>query len=124
MKRKRVSAIGTVFLLGLLAIPSGCVNRGDFPRATGTQVELSRDNYRVVKSNVIGESTGFYFLGVIPILPPRRTAALTDLYSHTGLSAGKAEALINVAQERSTLYLILFSLPKLTVRADIIEFTE
>jgi hypothetical protein len=42
----------------------------------------------------------------------------------SSLKEGSAQAYINVAEEKSTLYLILFSLPKLSVRADIVEFTE
>jgi hypothetical protein len=40
-----------------------------------------------------------------------------------GISAeGRAVSLTNVTQERQTLYLVLFSLPKIVVRADVIEF--
>ena len=37
---------------------------------------------------------------------------------------GKSTALANVAQDKSTVYLILFSIPKITVTADIIEFID
>ncbi len=124
MKRKPVIGIVNIFLFVLLIVSFGCANRGVVPYATGTQVELTRKNYHVIKSNVIGESSGFSFLGIIPIMPPRYTNAMSDLYSSAGLSKGKAQALVNVVQERSTLYLILFSIPKLTVRADVIEFIE
>jgi hypothetical protein len=32
--------------------------------------------------------------------------------------------LVNVVHERSSTYFILFALPKITVRADVIEFTD
>ena len=124
MKRKLVIGMGIILLFGLLIVLSGCANRGVVPYGMGTHVELTRKNYRVVKANAIGESSGLYFLGIIPIVPPRRTDALSNLYSSAGLSEGKAQALVNVVQERSTIYLILFSIPKLTVRADVIEFVE
>jgi hypothetical protein len=124
MKRNLGIGIRTLFLLGLLVVSFGCANRGVVPYPTGTQVELTRKNYRIVKSNALGRSSGFSFLGVIPILPPRQTNAMSDLYSRAGLSEGKAQALVNVIQEKSTLYLILFSVPRLTVRADVVEFIE
>jgi hypothetical protein len=39
-------------------------------------------------------------------------------------SHDRAIALTNVAEERGTTYLVLFSLPRIEVRADIIEFIE
>lgn len=102
----------------------GCASTGIFPHATGTTVDLSRKNYRIVKTNAVGESAGFSLLGFIPLSAPTYTGAMSDLYSKAGLEAGKAQALANVTQERSSRYLILFSIPKLTVRADIIEFLD
>jgi len=37
---------------------------------------------------------------------------------------GRAVALANQLEDRSTFYLILFSIPKVTITADAIEFTE
>jgi hypothetical protein len=108
----------------LLVTVIGCSSSGIFPHATSTQVDLTKKNYQIVKANAIGESIGFKLLGIIPIVPPTYTNAMTDLYEKAGITEGKAQALVNVTQERSSLYLILFSIPKLTVRADIIEFYE
>ena len=36
---------------------------------------------------------------------------------------GDSRALVNVVMERRYLYLILFSLPRVSVRADVVEFT-
>jgi hypothetical protein len=87
-------------------------------------VDLSRKNYAIVKANAIGESSGFSLLGIIPFAAPKYTDAMSDLCSKAVMSEGKAHALVNVVQERSSIYLILFSIPKLTVRADIIEFLD
>ncbi len=111
-------------LIMLILLLTGCVSSGAFHNTTGTSVDLSKKNYRIIKLNALGESKGFKLLGIIPILSPRYTKAMKDLYSKSGITEGKAYALINVAQERSTLYLILFSIPKLTIRADIIEFLD
>ncbi|HOC38502.1 MAG TPA: hypothetical protein PLG17_12420 [Thermodesulfobacteriota bacterium] len=112
-----------VFALLLVLANSGCASFGVFPQATGTQVELSRKNFEVVRSNAIGQSSGFALFGVIPIVSATYTDAMSDLYAKTGGAEGEAQALINVTQERSARYWILFSLYTLTVRADIIEFT-
>lgn len=108
----------------LVAACLGCSSRGLFPASMQTQVDLSRGNYRVVRSNISGTSMGFSLLGIIPIVPPTYTAAMSDLQSQAALTEGQAQAFVNVVQEQTSLYLILFSLPMLTVRADIVEFTK
>ena len=113
-----------VFVTTILIVFSACSRVGSFPHSSGTDVDLSKKNFRVVKANAVGSSLGFYFLGIIPISPPSYTNAMTDLYDEAGVMEGTAQAIVNVTQERSTLYLILFSIPKLTVRADIVEFVE
>jgi len=113
-------------LIGLcgIALLSGCASVGSFQHATGTEVDFTKKNYRVVKANVTGESTGFALLGIIPIVSPSYTDAMTNLSANGGIQVGKAQALVNVSQDHSVIYLILFSIPKLTVRADIVEFQE
>jgi hypothetical protein len=102
----------------------GCLSSGTFPHSTDTRVDLTKKNFTIVRANAVGYSRGFYFLGFIPIVSPSYANAMTDLYQKANISEGKAQALIHVSQERSTLYLILFSIPRLTVRADVIEFYE
>jgi hypothetical protein len=111
-------------LLVLLLAFGGCSGKGVFRVSSGTQVDLSRKNYRVVKSNAVGSSSGFKLLGIIPFASPSYTSAMSDLYKDAKVQDGSANALVNVTQEESGIYLILFSIPKLTVRADIIEFTD
>ena len=112
-----------IILCGMASLV-GCSSVGTFPHASGTSVDLTKKNYRVVKANVTGESTGFALLGLIPIVSPTYTDAMSNLSAHGGIQEGKAQALVNVTQDRSTIYLILFSIPKLTVRADIVEFLD
>ena len=107
--------------LGFLLI-SGCAATGSFPHASDTMVSLSQPNYLVVKSNAIGESSGFKLLGLLALSVPRYTSAMSNLYQNAGMAEGRPYALVNVIEERSSAYLILFSVPKLTVRADVIEF--
>lgn len=101
----------------------GCASRPVVPPSTTTRVDLGRGNYRVVRTDVVGRSYGFSLLGIIPIVPPTYTAAMSDLTAHAELAQGRPQALVNVVQDRSTVYLVLFSVPKLTIRADVIEFT-
>jgi hypothetical protein len=108
----------------LLVLAVSCASVGSLPHSTGTRVDLSRKNYRVVKANAIGQSSGFALLGIIPIASPTYPAAMSNLYENAQITEGSATALANVSQERSTVYLVLFSIPKLTVRADVIEFLD
>jgi len=111
-------------LISISVILSSCNSPSGLAHGTGTQVDLGKKNYRVIKSNAVGASWGFWLLGFIPIIPTSHTEAITDMCEKSSLKEGAAQAYINVAEEKSTIYLILFSLPKLSVRADIVEFTE
>jgi len=123
LTRRRSVLAASVCLLVVFLI-AGCTSTGTFPQTSGTQVDLSRKNFRVVKANATGSSSGFKLLGFIPFSAPTYTQAMSHLYQKAGVTEGKAQTLTNVTQERSSLYLILFSIPKLTIRADVIEFTE
>lgn len=116
------SRFAAIAVVGLLAV--GCTAMGSMPQGTQTTVDLSKKNYRVVKANAVGESTGFSLFGVIPFSSPRHTKAMTNLYAKAEIKEGTAFALTNVLQERSNTYLILFSLPKLSISADVVEFTD
>jgi hypothetical protein len=97
---------------------------GQVPVLPVTSVSLAERNYRIVKTNVVGTSRGFALLGLITVKPPDYTEAFAQLYQAGGVSAGKALALINIIQQSSAPYFILFSLPKITLRADVVEFVE
>jgi hypothetical protein len=112
-------AVGLCMVLGLAC---GCTAMGIFPHTSMTTTTLDRANYKIVKANVVGHDTGFYFLGIIPIVSPEYTSAMEDLYRQVGQMEGRSMAMANVVQERSDLYLILFSFPRLSIRADFIEF--
>jgi len=122
--RRMRTGLSALTVLALLA--AGCPSHvpAASPYTYKTKVDLSGSNYRVVKSNVVGTSSGFsLLLGIIPVSDPSYIEALSDLYEKAGNPQGKAYALANVSQEESTTQLILFSLPRITIRADIIEFT-
>jgi hypothetical protein len=91
---------------------------------SSTHVTLMENNFRIVQTNVIGKSRGFKLLGLITIKPASNTRAMSELYGKAQVEPGRPQALANVVRESGSTYLILFSLPKVTIRADLIEFTE
>jgi len=89
-----------------------------------THVTLMEDNFRIVQTNIIGKSRGFKLLGLITIKPASTTRAMSQLYGKLQVETGQPQALANVIRESGSTYFILFSLPKVTIRADLIEFTK
>ena len=119
---RHLTALPTLIIALLLV---GCASDGEFKQATGTGVQLTGNNYRVIKAGASGESSGFYLLGFIPIASPSYAEAKNDLYGNVGHSlVGKSVALANQTEDRSTLYLIVFSVPRVRISADVIEFTD
>jgi len=112
-------------ILILTAVALGCASRATVPfsQASTQQVDLSGDNYRVVKQNATGTSTGFSFF-FIPITRPSWINAMNDLYSQAGLVLGRAHAPINVLDEVNAHNLVLVSWETFRLRADIIEFID
>lgn len=110
-----------IFTLSVAAMLTGCTGFGDLPFGNSTTTHLERANFRVVKANARGEDSGFYLLGVLPLREPSITDAVDALQSGIR-TEGRAVSLVNVTQERRNGYFVLFSISKLIVRADVIEF--
>ena len=112
------------------ALPALPALSGLIPGASGTHilttttVNLSRKNFKIVKANAFGSSVGLSFLGLFSLKSPGYEEALTQLYRSADVSVGKSQALVNVMHEQTSTYFILFALPKITVRADVIEFID
>ena len=122
--RSRHLAVAVSGLL-LAALATGCSSAGHISGQTGTDVQLSQNNYRVITAGARGKSYGFRLLGILPIVSPNYADAKADLYKSVGVPlTGKAVALANQTEDRSSLYLILFSLPRVTITADVIEFVR
>ena len=110
--------------LVVLAWLTGCTNVGHISES-GTSVSLAGNNYRLIKAGASGHSSGFRLLGIIPFASPNYATAKASLYKSVGQPlTGKAVALANETEDRSALYLILFSVPKITITADVVEFTD
>ena len=89
-----------------------------------TQVLLAGNNYCLLQTNVVAKSGGFKVLGFITIKSPSYVKAVSRLYAKAGVQEGHPQALANVVYETAGMNLILFSLPKVRVRADLLEFTK
>ena len=118
-----IAALSTALLL-----TAGCSSthvENNMP-STQTEVSLTHGNYKMIQAGAEGKSYGFRFLlGIIPIAAPSTAAARSDLYRNVGTSVnGKSVALVNVTEDRSTTWLILFSIPKIVITGDVVEFNE
>ncbi|MGO9585648.1 MAG: hypothetical protein ACLP2Y_05595 [Limisphaerales bacterium] len=89
---------------------------------TQTSVNLAEGNFVLVKTNVVGQSKGFNLLGFIPIHPARLTVAMDRLYVKAEIQEGTPKTLAHLIIEHSSSYWILFSIPEITARADIVQF--
>ena len=89
-----------------------------------TMVQLTTGNYRILKTNVVGTDWGISLLGFIPVVSPDYTKAISKLYKAGELTEGNPQAIVNVLQQHTSPYFILFSIPRITFRADVVEFTK
>jgi hypothetical protein len=105
-------------LSGLIPAPAGT------QVLTATSVDLSRKNFKIIRANASGHSVGFSLLGLINLKSPSYDKAIAQLYKSAGITEGKPQALVNVMYEQTSTYFILFALPKISVRADVVEFID
>ena len=114
-----------VLLFGVMISLSACFSHGVMNAATGTSVVLQSNNYKTLKTGARGVSYGFSLLGLIPIVSPTAASAKSNLYGDVQIEmGGRSTALANQTEDRSVLYLGLFSIPRYIITADVIEFTE
>lgn len=126
MKCLKLHPFRTFLVLAIL-LSAGCESyrNGSMPQSTATAVSLKENNYKVLKAGARGDSTGFSLLGFIPIVSPNYAEAKSSLYSSIGHTLeGRSVALANQTQDTSSIYLILFSIPKIVVTADVVEFID
>ena len=87
-----------------------------------TDVRLQEKNFLVIRTNVMGQSSGFSLLGVLTIVPAKFTKAMSRLYVQAEMQPGRPQTLVNLVMEKDATYFILFSLPRTAICADVIEF--
>ena len=129
-------------LLGIgVLLFNGCFTSGAFIAANVTSVELAEPNFKIVATNVSGESQAGYLFGVTYSLSTiTNTLALVridgtgQLYKealeqlwqnyekYNGSVAGKKLALVNVRYDADILNLIVYTKVKYFIRADVVEF--
>ena len=126
MKQNITKYLPCIAACGVLSwFAAGCTSSGEFRQSSGTQVNLTGNNYKVVKAGAKGHSSGFRLLGIVPFANPNYADAKADLYRSIGEPlTGRSLALANQTEDKSSIYLILFSIPKVTVTADVVEFTD
>ena len=125
MKRNSIVKKGLTFGVISFFLLAGCAgSMGSYSPCNDTQVQLSEANYRIIQSGVTGESQCWYFLSLIP-------AGNTELYKMAmdNLRSkikvkDKSIAIVNVTQDLTIYNYILMSGQRLTITADIVEFTE
>jgi len=133
-----------LLLIAVLALfTTGCVSTGAFPAANVTNVELSEGNYEIVATDVAGEASAGYILGLsagtgfqmgtLALARVQGEGALyrqaiqnlwTNFRAEYGDVEGRDLALVNVRFDGDALNLILYTRPTVSVRADVVEFTE
>ncbi|HUK57882.1 MAG TPA: DUF6567 family protein [Stellaceae bacterium] len=120
-----VRPAGAILASALWALSlCACTSSGRLNESSGTSVQLSHDNYEVLKAGATGSSSGFWFL-FIPIASPNYAAAKADLYRSVNEPLnGKPIALANETDDHSFFTLLLFSIPTIKVTADVVEFTD
>jgi hypothetical protein len=91
---------------------------------TTTTIRLSTENYKILKTNIVGTDWGINILGLIPIVSPDYTKAIAKLYKAGEVTEGKPQAIVNILQQHTAPFFILFSIPRITFRADVVEFTK
>ena len=133
----------SMIILLCIVLLSSCSTSGLFTSAHFTNVQLSESNYRLVAKNVKGEAEAEYILGFsgafrgeLQTLAMIRVSGNGMLYeeamenlwknyeSLTSQSVeGKKLALVNVRYDSDALnVLFLYTKPKISIRADVIEF--
>ena len=105
--------------LAVPLLPNGSAS-GEFH--TATTVKLEQANFATVKTNVVGQCKGFALLGIITIVPARLSTAMDRLYAQAQMQPGRPQTLANLVVERSSTFLILYSIPRVSIRADVVEF--
>jgi hypothetical protein len=124
-----VGVVGLSLMTGCAAVApvAGTLVGGAAPASslqiqTQTSVRLETGNFVTVRTNLVGESKGFKLLGLFTFYPATFNKAMNRLYGEAQAEEGHSQTLANMVVEHSGIYVILFSIPRVTVRADLIEF--
>lgn len=128
-------------LIFISLLLTGCSNSGAFLSLNQTVVNLEEGNYTIQATNLSGESSAGYILGLSYSSGPVANSLAIARVSGTGMlyaeaidnlwSAYEAEygpirgekaALTNIRYDADMLNLVLYTQVKVTVRADLVLF--
>jgi hypothetical protein len=138
----RIYMFGVIVMVAAVAL-IGCSNGGVFAGANLTDVQLQRNNFKIVAKDVSGEAQAGYLFGItwsggmysntLALFRVSGTGllykeAFADLWKNYEAAHGpvgdKKIAFINLRYDSDALNLFLFTQAKIMIRADVIEFTE
>lgn len=138
------SRIGNTFVVAAVALVlGGCASTGMMAAGNVTNVDLGGSDYRIVATDIGGEATAHYLIGVSAPYWFQMSAvaiarvggseflyrdALRDLWrnfeTEHGSTDGRSLALANLRYDFEALNLLVYTRPTVSVRADVIEFTR
>lgn len=113
---------GCAALTPLTSAVTGGLPAADHELHSQTLIKLEQSNFITVRTNVVGSSQGFKLLGFITLYPATLNKAMNRLYANAEAEPGRPQTLAHLVVEHSGIYVILFSIPKVTARADLVEF--
>lgn len=136
-------SIFRVALLVAVLTLTGCASSGAFHAGNLTDVTLSEANYEVIATNVTGEASAGYLLGVSAgLYQTMQTVAVArvdgsgmlygdamanlwdNFRAQHGPTEGRQLALVNVRFDSDALNLLIYTRPTVAIRADVVEFTD
>jgi hypothetical protein len=111
-------------IVAMATMLAACSSPRTMDHGTATQVNLDHANYHVIKTGAVGSSSGFWLL-FLPLAGRSYAEAKANLYRSVGTPLeGRSIALANETEDSSFFSLLLFSIPTLTLTADVIEFSD
>lgn len=142
MKKKSIALSIIGLALGATML-SGCFSSGLLASANITNVELAKGNYKIVGTSMMGSASAQYLFGasvgmgiymqtiaIIPLTQNRQlyTLAMVDLWKNFetkyGSPVGRKLALVNIRYDSEALNVMVYTSPKVTIIADVVEFTD
>lgn len=118
----------TFIVLNLLIISTGCAtyfSRFSPPIKQNVNIILKEDDFEIVETNLEGEASVAFFLG-IPLGDVRLySRALGDLYSKaTARVTNESSQLVNWTVDETSRNFMIFSTKKVKFRADLMRFNK
>ncbi len=117
-----------LLLASLSLVSCGTSGSSNFSQSSVSTAGMTKKNYKIVKSNLRGESYGFNFLMFLPIVTPNVANAKQMMYDQLDKEGikleGRAIALANATEDRGGYYFLIGAVTKVTLTADVIEFHD